>query len=104
MRRLRETPRREWHTPKGTLEEIRDLLRDEANMRQIEENAAMRQKIVDDLDRHREKMQQQTQQGGEKITAVKLALLILAAFLSLPVSAAEQTFAESKKETEQAAA
>lgn len=104
MRRLRETPRREWHTPKGTLEEIRDLLRNEANMRQIEENAAMRKKIVDDLDRYREKMQQQTQEGSGKVTVGQLVLSLLAAILSLPYEAAKQSIDETKLETEQAAA
>jgi hypothetical protein len=104
IRRCRETPLREWHSPKGTLEEIRDLLRDEARMRQINENAAMRKQIVDDLERHREKVQQQTQEGGEKITPGKLALLILAALLPLPEAAAEQSRDETKQETEQAAA
>ena len=104
MRRFRETPRREWASPKGTLEEIRDLLRDQANMRQVEENAAMRKQIVDDLERHREKMQQQTQEGSGKVTKGQLVLPLLAAILSLPIAAAEQSFEETKQEAEQAAA
>ncbi len=104
MRRFRETPRREWASPKGTLEEIRDLLRDQANMRQVEENAAMRKQIVDDLDRHREKTQQQTQPFGRKEIADKVVASLLAAIPAAPDAGAEQSLDETKREDEQAAA
>ena len=64
----------------------------------------MRKKIVDDLDRYREKMQQQTQEGSGKVTKGQLVLPLLAAILSLPIAAAEQSFEEIKQEAEQAAA
>ena len=73
-------------------------------MREINENAAMRKSIDNDINRHREKVQQQTQAGGEEITPGKLASRILAALLPLPEAAVEQSRDETKKETDQAAA
>ena len=87
----------------GTLAEIRDLLREQAIMREIDSIASVRQKVDDDLEKHREKIQRESEEGGDKITIGTLLWSLLAGVLSVPVTAAEQAFEDTKREAEQAA-
>jgi hypothetical protein len=66
--------------------------------------AAFRASLDEKLNRKREETLAPAQEGEEKISPGKVALLILAALLPLPEAAAEQSPDETKKETEQAAA
>ena len=82
---------------RGTLEEIRDLLREQAIMQEIESNAAFAKNLDAALDRYREKTQKQAQEGKQKLTMGKLFLSLLLSILSLPIAAAEQTLEETKQ-------
>lgn len=87
----------------GTLAEIRDLLREQAILREIESIASVRKKVGDDLEKHREKKQRESEERGDKITIGTLLLSLLAGVLSAPVTAAEQSFEDTKHQAEQAA-
>src|SRR2546425_11642140 len=85
-REQRESPRENIHNAsldmqkrlrssrRGTLAEIRDLLREQAIMREIESMASIRKKVNNDLENHREKIQRESEEGGDKITVGKLLL------------------------------
>jgi hypothetical protein len=85
-----------------TLEEIRDLLREQAIMQEIESNAAFAKNLDAALDRYREKTQEQTQEGKQKLTLGQWFFSLLFSVLSLPIAAAEQTLEETKQQAEQA--
>ena len=88
---------------KGTLAEIRDLLRQQEIRRELDEMAAFRTGLDEKLNRKREETLSGSQEGGEKITVGKLLLSLLAGLLSAPAELAEQTAKDSKRQAEQAA-
>jgi hypothetical protein len=88
---------------RGTLTEIRDLLRRQEISRELEEMAAFSASFNENFNKKREETLTSTQEGGEKITVGKLILSILAGLLSMPAEVAEQAANEAKRQAEQAA-
>jgi hypothetical protein len=87
---------------KGTLTEIRDILRRQEISREFEEMVAFRKNLNEKLDRKRDEALAGTPEEDEKLTIGKLVLMILAAVLSAPADIAEQTAKDAQEQAKAA--
>jgi hypothetical protein len=96
--------RQQWFrsSRKGTLTEIRDILRRQEISREFEDMVAFRQRLNEKLDRKRDEALAGTPEGEEKLTIGKLVLLIIAGLLSAPADIAEQTAKDAQEQAKAA--
>jgi hypothetical protein len=104
IRNIRDYKQPSWFqtSRKGTLTEIRDLLRRQEISREFEEMVAFRKNLNEKLDRKREEALAGTPEDEEKLTIGKLVLAIVAAILSAPADIAEQTVKDTQEQVKAA--
>jgi hypothetical protein len=104
IRNIRDYKQPSWFqtSRKGTLTEIRDLLRRQEISREFEEMVAFRKNLNEKLDRKREEALAGTSEDEEKLTIGKLVLAIVAAILSAPADIAEQTVKDTQEQVKAA--
>jgi hypothetical protein len=105
IRNMRDYKHPSWFrsSRKGTLTEIRDILRRQEISREFEEMVAFRARLNEKIDRKKEEALAGTPEGEEKLTIGKLVLAILAAILSAPADIAEQTAKDAQEQAKKAA-
>jgi hypothetical protein len=87
---------------KGTLTEIRDILRRQERRQEIEEMSAFSARIDEKLFGKRQEAPAGADEGEERLTIGQLVLAMLAAILSAPADIAEQTAKDAQEQAKAA--